>query len=207
VLERFFALDGSGPTQYRALRRLDARNDKFNSVAWMDAWTDADPRGFRYEIVAEGGSHYIRSRVFRETLEAEQRSWTSHAHERAMLNRVNYSFEDATVQDDGLVRVSVKPRRNGLLLVDGWIFLRQDGDLVRIEGQMTKSPSFWARGVQVVRRYERVAGLRVPVGLETVSNLRIAGKSSFTMRWAYESVNGKRVGNPEPRRSARIDTQ
>src|SRR3954470_11591890 len=67
VLERFLAAEHAPLTQYRALRRFDARNDKFNSTAWMEVWTEADSRGFRYEIAAEGGSDYIRQRVFRGT--------------------------------------------------------------------------------------------------------------------------------------------
>jgi hypothetical protein len=99
--------------------------------------------------------------------------------------------------------VTVKPRRKDLLLVDGWIFLRpENGDLVRIEGQLSKSPSFWTRGVHVVRHYERIAGVRLPVALETASNVRIAGKSTFKMRWEYESVNSNRIGHPTPRTSA-----
>jgi len=45
VLDRFLALDPSVPTQYRALRHFDAKNDRFNSVAWMDVWTETDERG------------------------------------------------------------------------------------------------------------------------------------------------------------------
>jgi len=202
VLDRFLALDPSVPTQYRALRHFDAKNDRFNSVAWMDVWTETDERGFRYEIADEGGSDYIRSRVFRGTLETEQRSWDSHAPASAEIAMSNYSFNDVSVQADGLVRVTVKPRRKDLLLVDGWIFLKpQDADLVRIEGRLSKSPSFWTRGVHIVRHYERIGGVRVPIALEMASNVLIAGTSTFAMRWDYQSVNAVHVGDPTPRRS------
>lgn len=197
VLERFLSLDAASLTQYRALRRFEARNERFNSIAWMDVWTEADSRGFRYQIAGEGGSDYIRRRVFHGTLETEERSWAANAHERAAVTAVNYRFDDATIQPDGCVRVAVKPRRTDLLLVDGWIVLDPaTADLVRIEGRLSRSPSFWTRGVDIIRDYERIAGVRVPVALETTSRVLVAGQSTFRIRWQYESVNGHRVGTP-----------
>jgi hypothetical protein len=196
VLERFLALDHAPLTQYRALRHFEARNEKFNSLAWMDVWTEADSRGFRYQIAGEGGSDYIRARVFKGTLATEERSWESNAHERAAVTAVNYIFNERTVQADGSVKVMVTPRRKDLLLVDGWIVLHPEtSDLVRVEGQLSKSPSFWARSVHVVRHYERIAGARVPVALETTSRILIAGRSTLTIRWEYESVNGVPSGD------------
>src|SRR5262245_11139499 len=197
VLERFLALDHAPLTQYRALRHFEARNETFNSIAWMNVWTEADSRGYRSQIASEGGSDYIRNRVFKGTLATEERSWTSNAHERAAVTAVNYVFNERTIQPDGCVRVMVTPRRKDLLLVDGWIVLHPEtADLVRVEGQLSKSPSFWARGVHVVRHYERIGGVRVPVALETTSRILIAGRSTLTIRWEYESVNGDRVGTP-----------
>src|SRR4051812_12185893 len=71
VLQRFLALGDPTPGSYRVLRHLEAENGKFNMKAWMDVWTEIDVSGFRYRIVAEEGSDYIRKKVFRETLEAE----------------------------------------------------------------------------------------------------------------------------------------
>ncbi len=60
--------------EYRALRHLDASNDTFEKSAWMDVWTEAGRSGgFRYRIVAEGGSEYIRSRLFVASLETERK--------------------------------------------------------------------------------------------------------------------------------------
>jgi hypothetical protein len=208
VLQRFLALDPARLTQYRALRHFEARNDAFKSTAWMDVWTEADSRGFRYEVAGEGGSEYIRNRVFRGTLATEERSWAANAHERAAVTPVNYRFDARTIEADGSVRVIVTPRRKDTLLVDGWIVLHPEtADLVRIEGQLSKSPSFWARGVHVVRHYERIAGVRVPVALETTSRVLIAGRSTLTIRWEYESVNGDRVGTPMTRSTDSIHSR
>src|SRR5947208_1073795 len=64
ALQRFLARAEEPPVEYRALRRLEAQNAKFKQSAWMLAWTEYDHvNGFRYQIVDEGGSGYIRTKV------------------------------------------------------------------------------------------------------------------------------------------------
>ena len=68
----------SAPTAYRALRHLDACNERMEKTAWMDVWTEADREGgFKYTVVAEGGSGYIRSKVFLASLEKERKMYAS----------------------------------------------------------------------------------------------------------------------------------
>jgi hypothetical protein len=203
ILQRFFAIDDPNPTSYRALRHLEAENGHFDSSAWMDVWTEADASGFRYRIVGEDGSDYIRDHVFRETLRSESDMWASGAPDRAGFTPDNYVFEDRGPRADGLAWLTVRPRRKDVLLVDGSIFLDlRDGDLVRLEGRLSKSPSFWARQIDIIRSYRRFAGVRMPVRLESVASVLIAGKSTFRMTYEYESVNGQRVGQPQLRARA-----
>ena len=127
------------------------------------------------------------------------RSWQTGEPERAGFNHANYAFEDHGVVDD-LASVAVTPRRKDVLLVDGWIFVkRDDGDLVRIEGRLSKNPSFWTRRVEIVRRYGRIAGVHVPLEIDSTAQIFIAGQSTFRMTYEYESINGMRVGDPQPR--------
>jgi hypothetical protein len=204
ILQRFLALDDPTPTQFKALRHLEARNEKFEKSAWMDVWTEADSSGFRYHIVCEDGSDYIRSKVFRASLETERDMWGVGNPDEGALTPANYVFEDRGAQPDGLASLAMKPRRKGVLLVDGSIFLNpEDGELVRMEGQLSKTPSFWTRRVEIVRWYQRIAGFRMPTALESVANVRIAGISTFRMTYEYESINGQHVGNPQPRTVAR----
>src|SRR5437763_6378458 len=76
VLQRFLTRAEEPPVEYRALRRLEADNTKFKQSAWMVAWTEFDRvNGLRYQIVDEGGSSYIRSKVLRAALDGEQKIW------------------------------------------------------------------------------------------------------------------------------------
>jgi hypothetical protein len=208
ILQRFLALDDPTPTQFRALRHLEARNEKFEKSARMYVWTEADANGFRYTIVCEDGSDYIRSKVFRASLDAERDMWSTGSPDQGAVTPANYVFEDRGAQPDGLASIAMRPRRKGLLFVEGAIYLNpDDGELVRIEGQLTKTPSFWTRRVEIVRWYQRIAGFRMPTALESVANVRVAGISTFRMTYEYESINGQHIGNPQPRTIAHAATR
>ena len=200
ALQRFLSRTDEPQVPYRALRHLEAQNPKFKQTAWMDVWTEFDhTSGLRYRIVAEGGSQYIRTKVFLAALEGEQKMWTNREPQKASFSHDNYEFEKGTASADGLTSVSVKPRRKDVLLVEGSIFVQpEDGDLARIEGKLSKSPSFWTRRVDIVRRYQRIAGERMPVSIESVAHVLIAGRSTFKMTYEYETVNGQHVGSPQP---------
>jgi len=207
ILQRFLALEDPTPTQFRSLRHLEASNDKFEKSAWMDVWTEGDASGFRFVVVGEGGSEYIRTKVFRATLEMEKKMWASGEPDKSTVTSDNYTFGARSTQPDGLVSLEVKPRRKDLLLVDGSIFLNpDDGELVRMEGRLSKAPSFWTRRVEIVRWYQRIAGFRMPTALESVANVMIAGVSTFKMTYEYESINGECVGHPQPQKVARNST-
>jgi hypothetical protein len=204
ILQRFLALGDPSPDSYRALRHLEARNDKCNMSAWMDVWTESDASGFRYRIEREEGSDYIRNRVFRETLETERRMWATGAPDAASVTPDNYVFEDRGAQPDGLAALNIKARRKDVLLVDGSIFLRPgDGELLKMEGDLAKAPSFWTRHVRIVRHFQRFAGVRMPVSLDAVANVRWFGQSTFRAVYEYETVNAERVGTPQLRAASR----
>src|SRR5258708_19866504 len=90
ALQRFLA-SGEEPTvEYRALRRLEAHNPHFHQSAWMTAWTEFDrSNGFRFAIVGEGGSTYIRSKVLRAALAGEQKIWANHQPHKPPLPAPN----------------------------------------------------------------------------------------------------------------------
>ncbi|MBI3050458.1 MAG: hypothetical protein HYY76_19360 [Acidobacteria bacterium] len=193
IVQRFLASNGPSLTEYQAVRRLEARNERFNAGGWLEVCTDLLPdRGFHYRVLAEGGSHLIRGRVLKKALEGERQAWATGEVDRSRLEPANYEFQETDVTDGELRKVTLTPRRKSRMLVDGAMFLRpDDGDLVRVEGTLAGSPSFWTRRVEVTRRYERIAGVRVPVALESVAHVRMVGRSSFRMSYRYLSVNGR----------------
>jgi uncharacterized protein YjlB len=191
------ALQETPVRQYRALRRMHAANEKFNQEGWLECWTEFDERGFRYEIVAERGSDYIRDKVLKTLLRREQELISGGNAGRAEINEENYLFaEGGDAQDlqTGERTVILKPKRKDMLLVDGRMVINQEGtELLRVEGRLSKNPSFWTSLVDVVREFARVDGVRVPIATDTVARLKFAGTSRLDVRYHYETINGRPV--------------
>lgn len=180
-------------TQYRAYRRMHARSEHFGQEGWLEAWTEMDERGFRFNIVSETGSEYIRNKVLKAILRREQDLMAGGECRRSELTPDNYEFEEAR-QGDGEQYVIMKPKRKDVLLVDGRVVLSQDGrELLRVEGRLAKNPSFWTSLVNVIRHYARVDGVRVPVSTESTAKVKLAGLSYLDVRYEYETINGRQV--------------
>jgi hypothetical protein len=199
LAERFLARPPEGLTQYRATRRLEARNARFRKDGWMEVFTELTPDGFSFSVIEEGGSGYIRDKVLRPILQGERDLIARGDVARSALSPANYDFTGQAHAEPGVVRLAVAPRRKDITLIDGAVFVTDtDADLVRIEGRLAKSPSFWTRRVDVVRRYGRIAGVRVPLGIESIAHVRIAGRSEMSMTYRYEMVNGQPVHHAPP---------
>jgi hypothetical protein len=181
-------------TQYRAFRRMHAKSERFNQEGWLDAWTEFDRRGFRYQIVSERGSDYVRNKVLKAVLKREQELLAEGRGDRAALTEDNYVFSAASAGPDGLRYVSLKPKRKEVMLVDGRMVLSADGtDLLRVEGRLAKNPSFWTSLVNVIRHFAKVDGVRVPISTQSVAKVKFAGQSRLDVEYEYESINGRTV--------------
>jgi hypothetical protein len=180
-------------SQYRAFRRMHARNDHFDQEAWLEAWTEFDERGFRYTIVSESGSEYIRTKVLKAVLKREQELIAGGDCGRSALTPDNYEFRDVE-QGEGERYVTLKPKRKDVLLVDGRMVLSQDGgELLRVEGRLSKNPSFWTSLVNVIRHYARLDGVRVPIATESTAKVKFAGLSYLDVHYEYETINHRPV--------------
>jgi len=193
-IQQFLAQDDT-VRPYRATRHLETENG--SRKAWLDAITEFSPgTGFRYEITSEGGSRYMRTKVLRAVLEGEQDVIANGETARSSLALSNYRFQANGIDDDGLANVLLSPRRKERVLVAGMMALNTtDGALVRLQGRLAKSPSFWIRNVDIVRRYERINGNVVPVALRTTAQVRFLGEATLHMTYAYSEIDGRPISS------------
>src|SRR6185369_6563675 len=152
----FFGRSEQPLKEYRAYRRMHASTEKAQHEAWLDAWTELKDGRFSYQIVSERGSEAVRGKVLRAMLAREEELVNSGNVDRGELTPANYEFTEAGRDTDGARVVQLKPRRNDPLLVEGRAVLNDGGDLLRVEGRLSKNPSFWTSLVNIVRRYARV---------------------------------------------------
>ncbi|MGE0041144.1 MAG: hypothetical protein AB7H88_09790 [Vicinamibacterales bacterium] len=194
---QFLARRDDPVRSYHATRRLEASNARFGKTGWLEVETVLDPlEGFSWTVLAEGGSGYIRTKVLRRALEAEVDAIRTGEPSRSSVSAENYTFRETDGEGvpEGLVRLAIHPLRRDGMLLDGWLWLAaDDADLLQIDGRLARNPSVWTRSVDVVRRYARVAGIRVPVEMTSTAEVLIAGTSHFRMTYTYQSVNGRLV--------------
>jgi hypothetical protein len=186
-------------TQYRALRQMHAATDTGKHEAWLEAWTELKDGHFSYEIVSERGSETVRGKVLRSILKREEELVNSGNTEKGDITDANYDFTEAGRDEAGSRVVQMKPKRSDVLLVDGRAVLDAGGDLLRVEGRLSKNPSFWTSLVNIVRRYARIGGVRVPIATETTAKVKMVGTSTLKVVYDYESINGQPVRISERR--------
>ncbi len=177
---------------YSALRHLEAWSVDGDANGWLEALTVFDGAGLRVQVLRSGGtSERIRTRVLPQVLETEQEAWRRGNFASAALTPQNYSFSEAPGAAD-VLGVRLIPLRREPTLVDGVAWLHnRTGQLVRVQGQLAKSPSFWITRVEIDRRFECVTGHMLPVASDAVAWVKLVGAYRFKMTYRYQSVDGR----------------
>lgn len=190
-----------------AIRHLEARAQRLAGSGWMRVKVTVVPGvSMTWMVLEEGGSGYIRDKVLRAMLDGEAETVRKKLATQSGVAELNYHFSRAAASDTvtvppGLERFRIIPRRADMMLVDGtaWV-AAADGDLIQVDGRLAKSPSFWMKTVDVVRRYARIEGVRVPVLTESTADVRFAGRTVLRMTYDYERINGQPASDAAPRR-------
>jgi hypothetical protein len=194
MVERFINDIEKEPVPYQAVRRLEASSAKIHESAWMEAFTEYSREGgFTYRVLSQGGSERILNRALKGVLDSEKEN--TDEWRKGALTRDNYDMIYESRTADGLLKVQLNPRRRDSRLLDGAAWLTsQSGALVKLEGRLSKSPSFWVRWVEVTRRYAPVHGTMMPAAVDSTADVRIAGMSTFSMVYRYIAVGRQHVG-------------
>jgi hypothetical protein len=191
-IERVVAQTTRSGLAIRATRELRAGTVSGKHQGWMRVATTVTPAGaFSWSVLEEGGSNRTRDKVFRELLQNEAATWRDGARDGAALTPDNYEFTPLGPASAGHIQIRLKPRRADSRLVDGTLTVSTDGYPVRLEGKLAKSPSFWVKSVTIIKQYGRFAGVALPTSLESHADLKMFGRSTFTMRYRYSEVNGR----------------
>lgn len=196
AIDRFLSQRANPVASAVARRRLVATTRGGAMSGWVDACTFLDGTRMRYKILAQGGSGTVRKRALIAALDGEVKARGEGDPARAGLIPANYDFapEDAT---GDVLRVALRPKRKASMLIEGSMTLTRDsGELLSVEGRLVEPPSFWTRQVHVTRRYSRIAGVRVPVSMESTAKIMVIGESTFYMSYTYLTINGKPAGEP-----------
>lgn len=192
VLDRF---NSSVPPAYRAFRRLEAGRPNSGKHGWLEVWTEHRPGSpFKYTVVREGGYDYVRNNVLRSLLKREAELVADGKPLRAPIVPRNYIVEEGGMTESGLLRLLLHPARRSDGVVRGAAFIEPDlGGIVRIEGRLVKSPSFWVRDVDVTWTFTRIGDDIVPTEVSSSARVMFHGRQPFKMTYQYETVDGRSV--------------
>ncbi|MGE3841203.1 MAG: hypothetical protein AB7I50_06420 [Vicinamibacterales bacterium] len=187
----------SAVVPHQANRHLEVQKIGADERAWMDAATTIDPqRGFSFNIEAQGGPGRLRRRML-DLLKEEARAWATRDPMRSAFSTKNYTlslFQTRPYEVD----VRLVPRRAETYLVDGRATLnRANGEILRVEGTLAKTPSFWLRDVALVRTYTRIGNHVMLSDLQSIAKVRWWGNYRLTMTYSYSVIDGVRVANSE----------
>jgi hypothetical protein len=139
------------------------------------------PRSLSFKPLSFTGDAFVKSNVIARLLQSEVDYVTKGDPEQEALTAANYKFSYKGDQDlnGRTVHVfQVKPRHKRAGLFKGHIYLdAATGSLVRSEGAVVKSPSFFLRKIEFVQDYADVDHFTMPVHLHSTARARFVGRA------------------------------
>lgn len=141
----------------------------------------AAPSSLEFSPLRSSGDAFVKSNVIVRLLQSE----VDHVHRREQsqtaINSANYKFSYkgmSKVNDLPVHVYEVKPHKKRVGLFKGKIFVdASTGDLVRAQGRIVKSPSFFVKKIDFVQDYATVDGFTLPAHLHSEAQTRIIGKT------------------------------
>lgn len=139
----------------------------------------ATPRSLSYTSVHFEGDRFVKSNVILKLLQSEVDHVRKGDEGATAISEQNYKLSykgTETLNDHQALVFHVKPRRKVPGLFKGRIFLdASTGSMLRMEGAIVKSPSFFVRDINFVQDFEDVQGFTLPTELHTTARARMVG--------------------------------
>jgi hypothetical protein len=197
IVERMMQADGArlaALSGYTGMRRYRFENKRFNKRAEMTVRMSCDGVGAKtFEVVAESGSGFVRNRIIRKMIDAEEEASRKSEREQSRIIPANYEFRligpNAADGRDAYV-LEISPKTKNKFLIRGRIWVdAEDFAITRIEGSPAKNPSFWINSVQVLHRYERVGRFWLPVVNDSRAQAKIFGRTDVAIEYFGYATN------------------
>ena len=182
---------------FRAERKFFAENIRFKLDSTMVVETVfRKPDLMQSSIVSHGGSDLIKDRVFDEILKAEGETHKKEDKQQVDIIPRNYDFGLIDSEDcDGrpCYRLSISPKRKDRYSIRGEIWIdAEDFAIVHIHGVPAKKPSMWTLKTEIDKRYRKIEGIWVTDRLDSTSDIFVAGHSTLSIEYRYQSVETDR---------------
>lgn len=157
-----------------------------------------------FTVISESGSKLLLNRILLKLLESEQRALAN--KKKVQLTPANYKFEllgnEQSPDGSQCYILSVKARQPNEFLYNGKIWVNaNDFAVVRMEGEPSKSPSFWIKDTEIQARWQKVGNFWFIAHDQSVSHIRMGGVATLTIDYGNYQIT------PADRRTAKVQAQ
>ena len=180
-------------SRYTSRRRYVIENKRFGQSASVEVIERYEHPGRKeFEIVNEEGSSYVQ-KIVHKMLDAELESAEDDRREETQVSAAQYEFkwvEETELDGRPVYVIEIDPRKKKSFLIKGriWVDAREMA-IVRMEGALSKKPSFWVGRTNIIRTYSKHGPFWLPASMESISSIMLAGKSSLVVDYYdYEIV-------------------
>jgi len=141
----------------------------------------AAPAALEFSPLRWSGDSFVKSNVIVRLLQSE----VDHVHRREQsqtaIGSENYKFSykgSSLINNVHVYVYEVKPHKKRVGLFKGKIYLdAATGELMRAQGRIVKSPSFFIKKIDFIQDYAQVNGFTLPLHLHSEAETRIIGKA------------------------------
>jgi hypothetical protein len=151
------------------------------------------PRTLLFKPIRFVGDKFVKSNVIARVLQSEVDHLEKDDATQTAIAPANYKFSykgQADTQGHLVHVFQVKPHHKRPGLFKGRIYLdARSGSLVRVEGNIVKSPSFFVKHIQFEQEYADFESFTLPVHNHTEARARIVGRTIIDITYSnYQPV-------------------
>ena len=141
----------------------------------------AAPSVLEFTPLNSTGDKFVKSNVIVRLLQSEVDHVRKQEQSQTAIDSDNYKFSYKGTSDlNGIPALvyEVKPRQKRVGLFKGKIYLEDTtGHLLRAQGTITKTPSFFIKRIKFTQDYAIVAGFTLPTHTHSEADTRLVGKA------------------------------
>jgi len=139
------------------------------------------PHSLQFTPVHFTGDGFVKSNVITRLLQSEVDHVQKDDPALTAISPANYKFayKGASNIENRVVHVfQVKPQKKRVGLFKGRIYLdAYTGALVRAEGSLVKSPSFFVKHIEFVQQFADIQSFTLPIRMHSEAKARIVGRT------------------------------
>jgi hypothetical protein len=141
----------------------------------------AAPKTLEFKPVRYSGDGFVKSNIIARLLQSEVDHVQKGDSTATAISAANYKFSykgAAQVAGRDTYIYQLKPHKNRVGLFKGRVFLdASTGSLVRTEGKIVKSPSFFVKNIEFLQEFADFGRFTFPIRLHSEATARIVGRT------------------------------